>query len=49
MIRRLARGMSRLRAGGETELTWTLPASYSWLRAALDGRDAPAAGRSTAS
>jgi Ca-activated chloride channel homolog len=27
-------------AGGETELTWTLPARYSWLRAALDGRDA---------
>jgi hypothetical protein len=26
-------------AGGETELTWTLPAGYSWLRAALDGRD----------
>jgi hypothetical protein len=27
-------------AGGETELTWTLPARYSQLRAALDGRDA---------
>ncbi|HEU5104104.1 MAG TPA: VWA domain-containing protein [Roseiflexaceae bacterium] len=27
-------------AGSETELTWTLPARYSWLRAALDGRDA---------
>jgi len=27
-------------AGGETELTWTLPAHYSWLHAALDGRDA---------
>jgi hypothetical protein len=27
-------------AGGETELTWTLPARYSRLRAALDGRDA---------
>jgi Ca-activated chloride channel homolog len=27
-------------AGGETELTWTLPAGYSRLRAALDGRDA---------
>ncbi len=26
-------------AGGETELTWTLPARYSQLRAALDGRD----------
>jgi hypothetical protein len=26
-------------AGGETELTWTLPARYSRLRAALDGRD----------
>jgi hypothetical protein len=26
-------------AGGETELTWTLPAGYTWLRAALDGRD----------
>jgi hypothetical protein len=27
-------------AGSETELTWTLPARYTWLRAALDGRDA---------
>ncbi len=27
-------------AGGETELTWTLPARYSWLHAALDGHDA---------
>lgn len=27
-------------AGGETELTWTLPARYRQLRAALDGRDA---------
>ena len=27
-------------AGGETELTWTLPARYSRLRVALDGRDA---------
>jgi len=27
-------------AGGETELTWTLPARYNQLRAALDGRDA---------
>jgi len=27
-------------AGGETELTWTLPAGYHQLRAALDGRDA---------
>jgi hypothetical protein len=25
---------------GETELTWTLPASYATLRASLDGRDA---------
>jgi hypothetical protein len=27
-------------AGGETELTWTLPVGYSRLRAALEGRDA---------
>jgi hypothetical protein len=27
-------------AGGETELTWTLPARYTQLRATLDGRDA---------
>jgi hypothetical protein len=27
-------------AGGEIELTWTLPARYSQLRATLDGRDA---------
>jgi hypothetical protein len=29
-----------LAAGGETELTWTLPKGYSRLRAVLDGQDA---------
>jgi hypothetical protein len=29
-----------LNGDGETELTWTLPASYATLRASLDGRDA---------
>jgi hypothetical protein len=29
-----------MQANGEAELTWTLPASYATLRAALDGRDA---------
>ena len=30
----------RLDAGGETELTWTLPGGHATLRAELDGRDA---------